>query len=379
MRFQPTVLSQLMQPVSRRVFRDAVTGRAKWGLTEWAHLVGLVAAQMAGVRSLRDLVALLGHHRAALAHLEVGTVRRTTLADANATRPTHPFEAVAAHLSAMIAALVPGLGREALRLIDATRIHAGKLVQHWAVDGAIKLHVVFDPLSQRTTCFAVTSSRINDITPAKAFPIEPGATYVFDLGYYAYAFWARLHDAGCRFVTRLKVNTPVTVLRTRRVPQQAAHILADQVVQLPQRLAASRHNPYQSPVRLITVQISTGRVLTLVTNDMRARAIEIADLYKARWEIELFFKWVKQNLRIQHFLGSSKNAVTLQVLAALIAFLLVRLAQLRSRSALTIQAAFRLMGAAIMQRRSLHALLHPPPDPTPPPPPAQFAFGLSHG
>lgn len=376
MPFQPTVLGQLMREISRRVFHQAVVGRAKWGLTEWAHLVALVAAQMAGARSLRDLVNLLAHHQGALAHLGVGQVRRATLADANATRPTAPFEAVAAHLSAMVARLSPALGRDALRLIDATRIHAGQLVREWAVDGAIKLHVVFDPILGRTTCFGVTSSRVNDITMAKAFPIEAGVTYVFDLGYYAYAFWARLQAARCRFVTRLKVNTPVTVLSTRRVPKSAGHILKDQIVRLPGRIASNRRNPYQGPVRLVTVKISTGRVLILVTNDLRATAATIADLYKARWEIELFFKWIKQNLRLQRFLGSRRNAVTLQILAALIAFLLVRLAQLRGRTALSAQAAFRLISAALMQRRSLDALLHPPPEPIPAPSSGQFVLGF---
>jgi len=129
-------------------------------------------------------------------------------------------------------------------------------------------------------------------------------------------------------------------------------------------------------VRLVTVKISTGRVLVLVTNDLKASAAEIADLYKARWEIELFFKWIKQNLRLQRFLGSSRNAITLQILAALIAFLLVRLAQLRSRTVLSAQAAFRLIGAAVMQRRSLHALLHPPPEPIAAPLRDQFVLGF---
>jgi hypothetical protein len=361
MQFQLNVISQLMREVPRKVFNNAVVGRRKWGLTEWSHLVTLVAAQLAGMRSLRDLVGMIGQHRAALAHLCVGRVRRTTLADANAVRPTAPFEAVAAHLSAMVAKLSPGLGREALRLIDATRIHAGRCVREWAVDGAIKLHVVFDPVLGRTTCFGVTSSRVNDITMAKAFPIEPGVTYVFDLGYYAFAFWAKLDAAGCRFVTRLKINTPVSVLRSRRVPRAAEHILKDQIVRLPQRLSSTRTNPYQAAVRLVTVRISTGRVLMLVTNDLTAPATEIADLYKARWEIELFFKWIKQNLKLQRFLGSSKNAITLQIIAALIAYLLVRLAQLRARTPLSTQAAYRLITTALMQRRPLDALLQPPP------------------
>jgi hypothetical protein len=363
MQFQPSVVGQLMREVPRKVFNNAVIGRRKWGLTEWSHLVTLVAAQLAGTRSLRDLVGMIGQHQAALVHLRVGRVRRSTLAEANAIRPTAPFEAVAAHLSAMVAKLSPGLGREALRLIDATRIHAGRCVREWAVDGAIKLHVVFDPVAGRTTCFGVTSSRVNDITMAKAFPVEPGATYVFDLGYYAFAFWAKLDAAGCRFVTRLKINTPVCVLRNRRVPRAAEHILKDQIVRLPPRLSSTRTNPYEAPVRLVTVRISTGRVLMLVTNDLKAPATEIADLYKARWEIELFFKWIKQNLKLQRFLGSSKNAITLQIIAALIAYLLVRLAQLRAGTALSTQAAYRLIATALMQRRSLDALLHPPPLP----------------
>jgi hypothetical protein len=196
---------------------------------------------------------------------------------------------------------------------------------------------------------------------AKAFPVEPGATYVFDLGYYAFAFWAKLDAAGCRFVTRLKINTPVSVLRNRRVPKAAEHILKDQIVSLPQRLSSTRTNPYEAAVRLVTVRISTGRVLMLVTNDLMAPATEIADLYKARWEIELFFKWIKQNLKLQRFLGSSKNAITLQIIAALIAYLLVRLAQLQAKTGLSTQAAYRLIATALMQRRSLDALLHPPP------------------
>ena len=127
----------------------------------------------------------------------------------------------------------------------------------------------------------------------------------------------------------------------------------------------------------MTVRISTGRVLILVTNDLKAPATEIADLYKARWEIELFFKWIKQNLKLQHFLGSSKNAITLQVIAALIAYLLVRLAQLRARTVLSMQATYRLIATALMQRRSLDALLHPPPLPIGKSPHEQLVMALA--
>jgi hypothetical protein len=370
MPFQPTVFGQLMQQVPRRVFQVALMGRAKWGLTDWAHLVAMVAAQFAGARSLRDLVALLAHHRGALAHLGLGgAVARSTLADANRDRPSAPFEAVAARLSAEVAQVSKGLGREARRLIDATRLHAGKAVRAWAVDGAVKLHLVFDPQTGRSTYFEVTSARVNDITAAKRMPLEPGATYVFDRGYYDFGFWAALRAARCRFVTRLKANTPLTVRRTRRVPKDASHIRSDRIATLPERLARSRRNPYPKPVRVIEVEISTGRVLTLVSSDLRAPATEIAALYKGRWEIELFFKWIKQNLRLRHFLGEGRNAVTLQIIAALIAFLLARLAELRGRARLTTQELFRLLQATFLQRRPLNSLLASPPGRPPPPPP----------
>lgn len=222
MPFQPSVFGQLMKPLSRRAFDATVRGRAEWGLTDWAHLVTMVMAHLSGARGMRELLRLIAHHQPGLHHLGVGTVCRSTLSDANALRATQPFEAVAMPLSAKVAALAPGIGRDALRLIDATRIHAGKMVQHWAVNGAIKLHVMLDPVLQRTVCFPVTSSRVNDITPAKQFPIEAGLTYVFDRGYYDFGFWAKLHAHRCRFVTRLKKNTPIRMARTRPLVKRRA-------------------------------------------------------------------------------------------------------------------------------------------------------------
>lgn len=378
MPFQPTVFGQLMKPISRRVFEAAVPGRAKWGLTDWAHLVSMVLAHLSGARGMRELLRLIAHHQPALHHLGIGAVCRSTLSDANATRPTAPFEAVAMQLSAMVGRLAPGVGREAVRLIDATRMHAGKVVQHWAVDGAVKLHLVLDPIAGRTTCFAVTSSRTNDITPAKRFPIERGVRYVFDKGYYCFAFWAELAAAGCTFVTRLKVNTPVEITRTRRVPKGAPHVLKDEIGTLPQRMAKNRQNPFRKPVRLVTVKLDTGQDLTLLTNDLKAPAAEIAALYKSRWQVELFFKWMKQNLKLAHFFGASRNAVTLQIIAALIAHLLVRLAQLQGNASLALQAIFRLVGATLLQRRPFAELLSPPTQ-RPPDPIPQFSLDFAHG
>ena len=360
MRYQSTVFGQLLKAVPRGWFERAAarhkTGRSKRELSDWGHVVTMVLAQLSGARSLRDLERIVDRHPGVLPHLGLGGVRRSTLGDANATRSAGLFEAVAGRLSAALAG--KGMGKEALRLIDATRIFAGKNIAAWA-KGGVKLHMTFDPGTARPTWFTVTSERVHDLTPLKAMPIEAGATYVFDKGYYDFAFWALLHDASCRFVTRLKRNSPIHTLRERKAKGRG--ILFDRTVRLSERLASQRRNPFSAKVRIVGVTIEGGREITLLTNDLTAPATEIAALYKARWQIELFFKWLKQNLKIAHFLGTSKNAVTIQIMAALIAFLLLRIASLRHGASLGLQAIARLMPATLLARRPVDDLLKPIP------------------
>jgi hypothetical protein len=358
MRYQSTVFGQLLKAVPRGWFEREVgrhkSGRKKRALTEWGHLVAMVMAQMSGHRSLRDHERVVERHPGVLSHLDLCKVRRSTLSDANRDRPASLFEAVAAKLCGMLA---DRTGREGIRLIDATRIFAGAGVAAWARD-AVKLHMSFDLHQERPVWFEVTSERVNDITAAKAMPIEPGMTYIFDKGYYDFSFWQKLSSASCRFVTRLKKNSPVTVLKQRKACGE--NILYDRIARLSERLCNSRRNPFTGSIRLIGVKIAGGREITLLTNDLKAPATKIAELYKARWQIELFFKWIKQNLKLAHFLGTSRNAVIIQIMAALIAFLLVRIATLRNSAHLGMQALMRLLPAMALERRSLRDLLSPP-------------------
>jgi hypothetical protein len=359
MQYQSTVYGELLKVVPRGWFEGVAqrhrSGRAKRTLQPWGHLVTMVMSQLSGVGSLRDLERMMAHHPGVLAHLGLSQVARTTLADANADRPCGLFEEVAGKLATLVGAR--SSRRDALRLIDATRIYAGRRVEAWS-GGGIKLHVVFDPENERPTCFAVTSERVNDIVAAKSMPIEAGATYVFDKGYYDFAFWARLSAAQCRFVTRLKKNSPTRLVQECDLFSE--NILFDRIVRLSERLCGQRRNPYDGPVRLISVKIDTGQELTLLTNDLNAPAEEIAALYKDRWQIELFFKWLKQNLTISHFMGTSRNAVTIQIMAALIGYLLLRLASVRHAAVIGLQAIARLMPATLLTRRPLAELLRPP-------------------
>jgi hypothetical protein len=138
------------------------------------------------------------------------------------------------------------------------------------------------------------------------------------------------------------------------------NILSDRIGLLPQRQAKSRKNPFGDPVREVRVRIETGKVLRILSNDLDATAQDIADLYKRRWAIELFFRWVKQTLKIRHFLGTSENAVRIQVAVALIAFLLLRIAQTAQKRVESPLAFARLVRTNLMHRRHLHHLLGPP-------------------
>jgi IS4 transposase len=363
---QNSVFHSLLKHVPWHKFEQAVekhdTDALSRKLDTKRHFIALLYGQMSGATSLREIVTGMTSHETRLYHLGAAPVKRSTLSDANTQRPWQVFGEL---FTQMLGQSHRGLRRataDAVRLIDSTGVRLSSLSADWAtfstdVFGA-KAHIVYDPNADRPVYFAVTPSNVNDITAAKAMPIEPGATYVYDLGYYDYGWWAGLDDAGCRFVTRLKKNTPFSVVKENRVPKNS-NILRDRIGHLPARLAGSRNNPLQVPVREITVTTDTGKVLRVVTNDLDAPADEIAALYKQRWQIELFFRWVKQTLRIKHFIGITENAVRIQIAIAMIAFLILRLAQAAQKSVRSPLEFARLVRANLMQRRPIDRLLEP--------------------
>lgn len=176
-----------------------------------------------------------------------------------------------------------------------------------------------------------------------------------------------------RFVTRLKVHTAIRTTRELPVPE-GSNVLSDRIGFLPERMASSRQNPLADPLRELSVRIATGKLIRLVTNDLDAPAQEIADLYKARWQIELFFKWIKQNLRIARFLGTSENAVRIQIFVALIAYLVLRAAHAAQTVIARPLAFVRLVRLNIMHRRPVDQLMRPPNPPTQNPNQAAFNF-----
>src|SRR6185312_14699342 len=275
MRHQNSVFHSLMKHLPWTKFEQIVekhgADRMVRKLTTKRQLVALLYGQLSGSTSLREIVTGMASHETRLYHVGAAPVKRSTMSDANAQRPWQVF-------SELFVQMLPqahrGLRRataDAVRLIDSTSIRLSSLSEGWATFSAdvfgAKTHIVYDPNADRPVYFAVTPANVNDITAAKAMPIEPGATYVYDLGYYDYGWWAVLDDAGCRFVTRLNKNTPFSVVEENRVPKNI-NIVYERIGHLPARLARSRKNPLQVPVREVGVIIESGKQLRIVTNDL---------------------------------------------------------------------------------------------------------------
>lgn len=373
-------------PHQNTVFRELIK-RLPWGvldrlvaesnadkgvrrLSTRDQLLAMIFAQISEARSLRDVEAVLESQARQRYHAGMRPVRRSTLADANLKRPAAVF-------AGLFAAMVAGAGRhlrravgECVHLIDSTSMRLNQLSAGWARFSAdvcgVKAHIVYDPDAGCPVYAAITPARVNDITAAKEMPIQAGTTYVFDLGYYDYGWWARLDAADCRIVTRLKSNTPLTEIETRGVPSDSA-ILSDKIGHLPVRMTKNRRNPMANPVREVRVKIETGKILRILTNDLDAPASEIADLYKRRWQIELFFRWVKQTLKIGHFYGTNENAVRIQIAVALIVFLLIKLAHAAQQAVPSLTIFAGLLRANLMHRKPIDRLQRTGPEPDPVP------------
>jgi Domain of unknown function (DUF4372)/Transposase DDE domain len=280
---QNSVFHAVLQGVPWDVFDRLVAAcgsdRGVRRLTTKSQFVALLYGQLAGASGLREIEAGLESHQSRLYHLGVVPARRSTLADANALRPA----AVFAELFAEMAARAHRPLRRSLAgtryLIDSTGLRLDARSLDWARFSAavcgVKLHVVYDGDADRPVYAAITPARTNDITAAHDMPIEPGATYVFDLGYYDYAWWAKLDAAQCRIVTRFKKNTPLEVIETLPV-EAGGPILSDRIGFLPKRQGAGRANPMGNAVREVRLATDTGKVLRILSNDLDAPASEIA-------------------------------------------------------------------------------------------------------
>jgi hypothetical protein len=335
--------------------------------TSRQHLTALLFAQLSGAWSLREIEAAMTSHQGRLYHCGAVAPKRSTFADANRNRDFRVFSGL---FEAMLAGANRGFRRkmaDAVRLIDSTGLRLAGVGAEWArfstdVFGA-KAHVIYDPDHGRPVYHAVTAANVNDISAAKAMPIEAGALLMSSTSAITTsASFAKLDALGCRLVTRFKINTPLNAPREMPL-EPGSTVLSDRIGFLPARQCNNRKNPMQDAVREIVVSTEAGETLRLLTNDLDATAQEIADLYKRRWQIELFFRLMKQTLRITKFVGRSENAVRIQIAVALIAFLLLRALHQISKDAHGFLELVRLVRANLMHRKDPTRLRNPPPPP----------------
>jgi hypothetical protein len=371
MRHHNSLFHQLLQFVPWGTFERLVEShgadRRVRRMTTRSHLIALMYGQLAGAQSLREIEQGMSSHAQRLYHLGAAKPARSTFADANAKRPAQLFADLFAVMAMSASSGLRRCVREAVHLVDATSIRLTDVSRAWAdyeAHGAlVKLHVDFDADCSIPANIAITPARVNDVCMVETMPVEPGATYVFDLGYYDFSWWAELVAKGCRFVTRLKTHTRPRVIEERPL-EAAGRIRADRIVAIDGRLKSARgtlHPLAAIALREVVLVTDDGRTLRLVTNDLDAPAAHIAALYKARWQIELFFRWVKQHLKIKRFLGTSENAIRIQIAVALVVFLMLRLAAAASRSTASLLTFVRLVRANLMHLRPLTALQRPPP------------------
>ena len=371
-----SMFSQILKLIPRTEFERIVkeTGaeyRSK-GLSSWSQFVGMLFCQLGRAHSLREIEGGLKSCEGKLVHLGIEAPARSSLSYANGHRPWELFEKVFHGLFETVAA--KAVGKKKFRFknklvsLDSTVIDLCLSLYDWAkyrrTKGAVKLHLVLDH-DGYLPCFGIiTDGKVADVKAAHQIHFAPGTIVVDDRGYNDYRLFANWTNAGVYFVTRMKDNALFDVIEEREVPRNR-NILKDQTIRL-SGTGAQEKCPHLLR-RVEAIRGDTGGILVFLTNHHGLGASTIAAIYKDRWQIELFFKAIKQNLKIKTFVGTSANAVKTQIWTALISMLLLRYLQLSSRFGWSLANLVALLRMNLFTHRDLIAWLDQPfatpPDP----------------
>ena len=369
-----SMFSQLLSLFPRSEFEKAVRAhradRAAKGFDCWTQFVAMLFCQLGRAHSLREICGGLASVEGKLNHLGVGDApKRSTLSYANAHRPWQLFEEVFMQLLGRcqgIASPKPFRFKNKLYSLDATVIDLCLEIFDWAkfrrAKGAIKLHLLLDH-DGCLPCFGViTEGKTHEIRVARTLDWPKGSIVAIDRGYMDYAFLDSLTERDIFFVTRLKGNAAPTTEAVLSAPK--GNILSDEMINLPGSGANKRE--FRLLRRVVVWDPVGRREIVLLTNNMKLAASTIAAIYKQRWQIELFFKAIKQNLKIKTFVGTSANAVHIQIWTALIAILLLKYLQMRSRLGWSLSNLVALLRLNLFVHRDLWAWINepyaPPPD-----------------
>jgi len=368
MQAPPTVLSQIMDSLYpgefTRCSKDFPTRRPTRGLSEYDHFLALCFGQLTYRESLRDIISCLNSKQSALYHLGFrGRLSRTNLAYANLHRDWRLFEAVARLLMRRAARLYqnsttdPDLPSLAFAL-DSSLIDLSLKLFPWAFYNrfkrALKLHLMLSLQGKLPAWAAITEGTFPDMKILDEIPIVPGAYYAMDRGYLDFVRLFRIHNNGAFFVVRNKHHVRFRVVTSRPVDKSSG-LRCDQTIRLTSNWSIKS---YPKPLRRIRLYDSEKRLtLVLLSNQFDLPAIVITELYRSRWQVELFFKWIKQHLRIRSFYGRSDNAVRCQIWSAICAYLMVAITKKRLNTQKSLNEILQIISVSIFEQVPIEQLL----------------------
>ena len=361
-----TIFGQMLKLIPRHHFssleQEYGTGRSARSFSRWDQFVHLLFMQLTGRVSLRDGIAGLKARVRSLYHLGVQAVARSTFADANNRRPAAFFEALFGRFYQGCQPVSPRHKfkfNNRLYSLDATVVQLCLALFPWAsfrrTKGAIKLHTLLDHDGYLPAFVTITEGRRHEAKAASLPRLPRGSIIVVDRAYTDYSWFRTLKNCGLFFVIRQKSNAVYQVKEHRPVPRRSG-VTADQIISLTGPKAASY--PYLLR-RVCYTDPETGKQYVYLTNNSRLSPRTIADIYKERWQIEIFFRWIKQNLKIKAFIGNSANAVMTQIYIALIAYLLLCYFKFLSGVNIGLQELFRLLQLNLFRKCPLQEIVSP--------------------
>jgi len=377
-----TIFSQILKLVSRHEFETMAkqhhSGRSFRTASRWSQFVTLMMAQLSGRNSLRDIVENVSAQAHRFYHIGSVKLSRSNLSRINEDKPYALYEALFGKLLNRCQGTTPGHNfrfNHPLYSLDASTIDLCLSVFPWAefrtTKGAIKLHVGLNHRGHIPEFVAVTDGKVGDVTVGRTIDFPKGSIVAIDRGYNDYTWYNQLTEKGIFFVTRLKSNAKTRIVQRHSVLKNKG-LTSDHTIEFTGILTAKK-----CPIQLRRIGYrdpETGKHYIFLTNNFKLAAKTVADIYKARWDVELFFKWIKQNLKIKSFIGTSKNAVMTQIWIALCVYLLLAFIKFQSKLKKSMQQILRLLQLNLFEKRDLLALLRGDPPSDQQDPNRQLAF-----
>ena len=361
------VFSQIILFLPQRQFNRIVSQyndrTRNWGMSHWSHLLVLIFGQLVGCESLRGLTDLLVAHRKKSFHLGFGSnsINRQMLSKANNIRDYRIFEDFAFFMIAQAQKLrietpfdIPGR----FYAVDSSTIDLCMTLFRWAdfrsTKSGIKLHTQIDIVTHIPTFYRITNAKVHDVNYMDYIAYEATACYVFDRGYFDYARLYMIERANAFFVIREKRRTRYAVVSEEQPPKDEGNILKDQTI----RFKGKRNSAHYPDVlrRIVYYAPELDRTFVYYTNNFYLKASDIALLYKNRWQVELFFKWIKQHLRVKQFWGRSENAVRIQIHVAIITYCLVGIIEHELMLNRPIIEVMRILGGSLLTQDNIKEL-----------------------